>query len=608
MQASNALLLTLEEEKNLTKQYQLSVHLKDHVCKLQEELGRNVAYDELAKSLNIAEHYIDIILKKGEESKDILLRGNLRLVQHIVRNYGKRTALSGEEFSDERLFEEGKEGLIHAMKKFDWSKSFRFSTYSAWWIKQSISMALLDSNRASGVSVALADLINKVNFYRRDFFDAFQRYPTTFEVCEFLDITAEKLQEVMATQPLQIGTLDADVNSGATQKSTGGGYESGFSKSNMKGSLKVTSAKKMTSSSGGISDDDRERYEQLELLENSLEQKIHSSDFFSNSTNTAIGNRFTLSPEAFRFQQKAKRGRKSAKKDLETSSSSSSSNIPKTAEDVEDDPEDIMLAAAAEEEDSEEEEVEDEEESLLEEDDTEEREEEEDDDDDDDDGEEGEEEEEDDVVSELVEENVIVGDDDDISEDDGIDSDIDNDGEGESEGGEEDEGKGKRKKRIIQKRTRQSASQTATQPVMKFSDMMSSKDESMELVMLKKELLSDFESLLMKCGLEEKERFVIIHRAGFDDFGGAPRSLHELSNDLGMTREGIRRIEKKAQGKLKKQKSFFLGQVADIEKREAMLRHEYYGEDVSEGEFVVNEEFVNQYREDNGGSSGYEYD
>lgn len=67
-----------------------------------------------------------------EERVNALIEQNLRLVQKIANDF------LGRGLSWEDLVSEGNRGLITAAHKFDPSRGARFSTYSAWWIKQAI--------------------------------------------------------------------------------------------------------------------------------------------------------------------------------------------------------------------------------------------------------------------------------------------------------------------------------------------------------------------------------------------------------------------------------------------------------------------------------------
>ena len=71
--------------------------------------------------------------RKGcQASRQRMIECNLRLVVRIARSYINR----GLPLLD--LIEEGNLGLIRAVEKFDPERGFRFSTYSTWWIRQSV--------------------------------------------------------------------------------------------------------------------------------------------------------------------------------------------------------------------------------------------------------------------------------------------------------------------------------------------------------------------------------------------------------------------------------------------------------------------------------------
>ncbi|NBX52758.1 MAG: RNA polymerase sigma factor RpoH [Proteobacteria bacterium] len=77
--------------------------------------------------------------QNDKEAGKILIQSHLRLVVKIAkkyRNYGLPQA---------DLVAEGNMGLIHALKKFEPHKGFRFSTYSMWWIRAFIQDYVLRS-------------------------------------------------------------------------------------------------------------------------------------------------------------------------------------------------------------------------------------------------------------------------------------------------------------------------------------------------------------------------------------------------------------------------------------------------------------------------------
>lgn len=88
-------------------------------------------------------------------AREQLVRSNLRLVVNIAKKYANRGISLGD------LIEEGNLGLIKAVDYFDPSKGTRFSTYAAWWIKQSIKLALLNNVQPMHIPTYMVALINQ---------------------------------------------------------------------------------------------------------------------------------------------------------------------------------------------------------------------------------------------------------------------------------------------------------------------------------------------------------------------------------------------------------------------------------------------------------------
>lgn len=88
-------------------------------------------------------------------AREHLVRANLRLVVNIAKKFAGR----GVGLSD--LIEEGNLGLIKAVDYFDPERGTRFSTYAAWWIKQSIKRALLENVQPVHVPTYMVTLINQ---------------------------------------------------------------------------------------------------------------------------------------------------------------------------------------------------------------------------------------------------------------------------------------------------------------------------------------------------------------------------------------------------------------------------------------------------------------
>lgn len=129
-------------------------------------------------------------VKEGDvEAKNKLIVSNLRLVVSIAKSYlNKKMSLID-------MISEGNIGLIHAVEKFDTDKGYRFSTYAVWWIKQSISKALINKGREIRVPSYKYDLYNKINKFILDEMVRTGEYPTNEEVAEKLNLKLKTVED-----------------------------------------------------------------------------------------------------------------------------------------------------------------------------------------------------------------------------------------------------------------------------------------------------------------------------------------------------------------------------------------------------------------------------
>ena len=121
-----------------------------------------------------------------------LINANLRLVVSVAKKYNGHTGIG---FLD--LIQEGNMGLMHAARKFDFSKGFKFSTYATYWIKQYISRAIADQGRAIRVQVHIVEANNLINRSARELAQAFGREATQEEVALKLNMTMKEYADIV---------------------------------------------------------------------------------------------------------------------------------------------------------------------------------------------------------------------------------------------------------------------------------------------------------------------------------------------------------------------------------------------------------------------------
>ncbi|MFG2191510.1 sigma-70 family RNA polymerase sigma factor [Streptomyces sp. NPDC048639] len=143
---------------------------------------------------------LDKLVVLGRMAKRRLIEANLRLVVSVAKRYVGR----GLTMLD--LVQEGNLGLIRAVEKFDYARGFKFSTYATWWIRQAMSRALADQARTIRVPVHVVELINRVIRVQRRMLQERGYEPTPDEVAAHLDLTAERVGEVLrlAQEPVSL--------------------------------------------------------------------------------------------------------------------------------------------------------------------------------------------------------------------------------------------------------------------------------------------------------------------------------------------------------------------------------------------------------------------
>lgn len=127
-----------------------------------------------------------IVEENDPRAREQLVRSNLRLVVNIAKKYGGRGMSLGD------LIEEGNLGLIKAVDYFDPDHGTRFSTYAAWWIKQSIKRALLSNVQPVHIPTYMVALINQWRHTTAELESTLGRTLDVEEMAEIMQLPVRK--------------------------------------------------------------------------------------------------------------------------------------------------------------------------------------------------------------------------------------------------------------------------------------------------------------------------------------------------------------------------------------------------------------------------------
>ncbi len=145
-------------------------------------------------------------IKKGDqEARNQLIKANLRLVVRIAREY------EGYGLPLLDLINEGNLGLIRAVDKFDPTKGAKFSTYSSWWIKQSIRRSLSNQAKTIRLPIHMVDKLARMRRASAKLQDILGREPSDDEIADELGKT-EKEVAFMKRVSAQTVSLDEPLN------------------------------------------------------------------------------------------------------------------------------------------------------------------------------------------------------------------------------------------------------------------------------------------------------------------------------------------------------------------------------------------------------------
>ncbi|MFA5292414.1 MAG: sigma-70 family RNA polymerase sigma factor [Phycisphaerae bacterium] len=145
-----------------------------------------------------------VIEDDDPEARDHLVRSNLRLVVSIAKRFATGRMSLGD------LIEEGNLGLIRAVDTFDPSIGVRFSTYAAWWIKQTIKRALLLDCGPISVPTYMVELVSQYKHAVTDLHTKLADAPTVSQIAEEMKLPVKKIIAIKEIADSVNTSLDAE--------------------------------------------------------------------------------------------------------------------------------------------------------------------------------------------------------------------------------------------------------------------------------------------------------------------------------------------------------------------------------------------------------------
>ena len=179
-------LLTRDEEVELAKRIERGRRVRNNLARGPVSPKQRAKFQRL--------------IQDGMAAREHLIMANSRLVISVAKKYIGR----GVPLLD--MIQEGHVGLMRAVKKFDYRRGHKFSTYATWWIRQAVTRLVADHGRTIRIPVHMGDRINRMLRSRHKLTQELGREPGREELAECLEVSPQDVDYMLrvAQRPLSL--------------------------------------------------------------------------------------------------------------------------------------------------------------------------------------------------------------------------------------------------------------------------------------------------------------------------------------------------------------------------------------------------------------------
>jgi len=150
-------------------------------------------------------------IEQGDETaREKFIQANLRLVVSVAKGFWQSSSL---DFFD--LIQEGNIGLMIVVKRFDYRRKYKFSTYAFYWIFQAISRAVGNHSFIIRLPQEIIRLKKRIREVEEDYLSLHNRNPNDEELIEILGITANQIRRARFASTNNPLSLDKNIKEDA---------------------------------------------------------------------------------------------------------------------------------------------------------------------------------------------------------------------------------------------------------------------------------------------------------------------------------------------------------------------------------------------------------